>query len=125
MTMIEDIKLDREAGTDGPWEYTPPTQGDKYDAYEGLLGNLYGGSKCICDFGDNEAYCNTSGIPPIDEDARRIARVPDMEAALIAAEELARDVAEFQRRVSIGEIRSKKTQSAFAKSLAAYREATT
>lgn len=66
MTLIKQIKRDREAGTPGPWA----TDWTGCDFWCGPC-TVLGGSR------------------QSETDARRIARVPDMEAALLAADELA------------------------------------
>lgn len=91
---LEQIKADREAGTNGPWRIvrydagddrvpcnTPMIDGpEEYDAavvhWDGFKQSYWSSAH-----GDERA---------IDANARRIARVPDMEDALIEAVELLR-----------------------------------
>lgn len=94
MTMIDDIKRDREAGTPGPWKATRNTAFWEIEVPEawgqvepGVLPYSIG-DVCASDPGD------TKGLQELN--ARRIARVPDMEAALIAADELATRVQQQQ-----------------------------
>ena len=71
MTMIDDIRRDKEAGTPGPWKVDADS-----DVVTGPLGYMVADLLVL----DNN---------PTDADianARRIARVPDMEDALLAAE---------------------------------------
>jgi len=77
--MIDDIKRDREAGTDGPWS-------------KPLIKCAWlGGQKSLMSDNPHLMPYIISAIHDgtVDVDARRVARVPDMEAALIAAEEMA------------------------------------
>lgn len=87
MSLIEDIRNDCEAGTPGPWHVGK-------DAEEGKgFGWFIGGG----------GYCRAQVVGPIihtQANARRIARVPDMEARILsdavklkAAEELADAIA--------------------------------
>lgn len=79
MTLLDQIKADREAGTPGPWEYET---GPAYTAEYHIVMSGY----------DQVAECWEMEDEISAINARRIARVPDMEAALLAAGELA-DVA--------------------------------
>lgn len=72
MSLIDDIKRDREAGTPGPWRVVDDTE-------------VYGP-----EFPDHHDTKLADWVHL--SDTRRIARVPDMEAALLAAEELAEAV---------------------------------
>lgn len=80
MSLIDDICKDREAGTPGPWVVE-----------EDIIANQVQGFPLI--LADTYMVVGTEGMyGDIDTDyanAKRIARVPDMEAALLAAEELA------------------------------------
>lgn len=72
MTLIDDIIRDREAGTPGRWEGR----------------QVHGGMPAdVCDYGviGLDKGMETARVWNVD-DARRIARVPDMEAALLAAD---------------------------------------
>lgn len=77
--LIEQIKRDREAGTPGPWAA-------KKSAFE-VFNVDHGEMKyeIAADFTLIAALYSSD----IDPDARRIARVPAMEEALLAAEKLA------------------------------------
>lgn len=93
MNMIDQIKADREAGVPGPWAYE--AHGDTIQ---------YGVGVCHA-ISDIEMAFPLSGHVDSDvmvtdtvcvevngqTNARRIARVPDMEAALLAAADLADD----------------------------------
>ena len=125
---------DREAGTPGPWSVFIDDSGDRWTGWP-LSVN--------CDVIEDKTIVRTGGMWPYEWDAktsqheacanaRRIARVPDMEATIIAqAAELERLRAErdafkmlqfaaetFCNRVDIGEIRSKRTYAAFKDALA-------
>lgn len=92
MTLIEQIKKDREAGTPGPWcvpdqtysrkltvEIDGRNEGDLLIPCPGSGGAMsYTGEVCTLSWMGTEIW---------DANARRIARVPDMEAALLAADE--------------------------------------
>ena len=82
MTLIDKIRKDREAGTPGPW---------RVHNCESL------GERCLNFYqeiwNDETDILVTTEVTRAHNDGgkvnmRRIARVPDMEAALIAAEEL-------------------------------------
>jgi hypothetical protein len=81
---------DREAGTPGPWLYRP----DQYDDW----GVVKSGCFVLCQVRDPLALDKdilsehrVSGTDPWTANARRIARVPEMEAVIIAqAAEIAR-----------------------------------
>lgn len=120
MSLIEDIRKDREVGTPGPWvnetvrtscgtchkvgpfpsarpEYKPDTHACLYDDYP-----------------------PGKGHPHLLANASRIARVPDMEAALLAAEELANSFEAYQNAA----VDHMDFQIEVEAALAAYREAT-
>lgn len=86
--MIDDIKRDRENGTPGTWVADGEFMEDGYKVrvalppQHGIPGAFI--AQCSYDWEEDQiswkaAECN----------ARRIARVPDMESAMLAAEELA------------------------------------
>ena len=81
MSMIDDIKRDREAGTDGPWRIKDcDSMGDRCTHYYQEVWN------------DETDILVTTEVTRAHNDGgtanmRRIARVPDMEAALIEAVE--------------------------------------
>lgn len=95
MSLIDDIRKDREAGTAGPWS-VPHLARDDVRCTCGYILAEYGGMGSIAevsiakqndfDWGDDDG----PAAPVAKANARRIARVPQMEAALIAAEELAK-----------------------------------
>lgn len=81
MSMIEDIKRDREAGTPGPWTApSKPVFGDYCGSY---VPHDWDG------MGRLAVFHVTAGPEHAAPNTRRIARVPDIEAALIAADDLA------------------------------------
>ena len=108
MSLIDDIKRDRENGTPGPWVAKWPVSPD------------HPFIESVCNFAEkpsgDEYYMNVNGLCEA-QDARRIARVPEMEAALLAADELAAKVDAFNagRLFTIAPVLS---------ALAAYRKAT-
>lgn len=110
MNMIEQIKADAEAGTEGPW------------ATDLIKVAWRGGQQSLM----NEApylsgYIISSIVDGVvDIDAKRIARVPDMEAALIAADELANAYALYESRANAD---SPDDWAAMSNALAAYRAA--
>ena len=93
MSMIDDIKRDAETGTPGPWSTDTSDQGGAgSNAYVGIDN----GAQCIA-----RVVCYsplTLHDRPYKENARRIARVPEMEAALIAADELAKAYGLYRER---------------------------
>lgn len=101
MSMIEDIKRDRKANTDGfHW---------------------IGETLMAKEFGEVIELCNVdwSGLDEFEsEHKRRIARLADLEAALLAAEELVQAVS-AQRKNGL-----KSVSPRTALALAAYRKAT-
>lgn len=89
--------------TPGPWAYRP----DKYDDWGTVKG---GDGFVICQardyrFSDDDhlSECRRNGVDPWEANARLIAAAPDMLEAL----------KEFVARVDRGEVRSKKTYTAF------------
>jgi rubrerythrin len=90
MSLIDQIKADREAGTPGPWAYE--AHGDTMQYGVGVchalsdiemafpLSGQVDSDVMVTDPVCVEVNCQTN--------ARRIARVPDMEAALLAAVEM-------------------------------------
>lgn len=75
MNMIEQIKADREAGTPGPWSaFTDDT------APHTNIVSPVPHTRCVF---------SLAGRDKRHPDIKRVCRVPDMEAALIAAEEMA------------------------------------
>lgn len=91
MTLIDDIKRDREAGTPGDWSYVEAQSTD---------GQKWLGCGVVDENGYEFLWLQNS--PEYDiPDARRIARVPRMEAALLAAEECERVLTAMANRVSL------------------------
>ena len=94
MSLIDDVKRDREAGTDGPWHCHFGDEGAKCNCQYVLA--EYGGMGSIATLDvceDMAGYWgddNGPDEPQSKANARRICRVPDMEAALLAADEHAR-----------------------------------
>ena len=80
MSLIDDIKRDREAGTPGPWRIKDcDSMGDRCTHYYQEVWN------------DETDILVTTEVTRAHNDGgrvnmRRIARVPDLEAALLAAE---------------------------------------
>lgn len=97
MTLLDQIKADREAGTPGPWAYE--AHGDTIQYGVGVchaisdiemafpLSGQVDSDVMVTDPVCVEVNCQTN--------ARRIARVPDMETAILAAGELADAVEPF------------------------------
>ena len=82
MTLIDKIKADREAGTAGPWEVRDcETYGDRCKTFYQEVWN--DGVDILVTTEVTRAH-NDGGAANM----RRIARVPDMEAALLAADAL-------------------------------------
>ena len=104
--LIEQIKADRKAGTPGPWEFRDPMLHDDNHPNE-IIGpsegaRRYGekGVRSLCEFDEDEIY---EGDPLAVANARRVARVPDMENRILtdakvieAAKDLKADVLEVQ-----------------------------
>lgn len=117
MSLIDDIRKDREAGTPGPWG-----NGKTGEEQRLILGDG-GAGKYVCTVKIHQ-------IPRVmgmleetirDTNARRIARVPDMEAVLLAAEE-----AMFQYETLIKDVvrLNEFDLSEDYEAIAAYRKAT-
>ncbi|SLN74894.1 hypothetical protein ROJ8625_04122 [Roseivivax jejudonensis] len=75
MSLIDDIRKDREAGTPGPWSAF--TDDNKPH------------TNIVSPTPVTQCVFSLNGRHKRETDIRRIARVPDMEAALLAAEGLA------------------------------------
>lgn len=107
MTLIEQIKKDVEVGTPGDWELEKPN---------GTWGRIPG-----TEHGYIFMSCIIDGYPNADEaNARRIARVPQMETALLAAEELAGAVESWENAA----VDHMEFQDKLFAALSAYRSAT-
>lgn len=88
MSMIDDIKRDAETGTPGPWQsddafmhHGHPTRVATPDICGVPAATL---AECLQNWDDFRVSWKNA-----EANARRCARVPEMEAALIAADELA------------------------------------
>lgn len=103
MIDIDNLKADREAGTPGPWvlEYPDATWGIVPGSKRGYIF-----MSCFFEKGDGHDVRN----------ARRIARVPDLETAVIAAEALADAVTGYSDQSTMPD--------QIGEALAAYREVT-
>lgn len=104
MSLIEQIRADREAGTPGPWSGHNMIHADRgnqmtpdeictYVANSVRMGDL---SRFLFVSGKHEDggdcdVCHTGNGPRGPANTRRIARVPDMETALLAVADLADD----------------------------------
>lgn len=111
MSLIDHIKRDREAGTPGPWV---SAKDDPNDGPEDVImaGEYYVSSAhYITDHSKTES------------NARRIARVPDMEAALLAAENLANAVSVLSGAACLDDDGSSDWEN-MRSALDAYRDAT-
>lgn len=108
MTLIDDIKRDRVAGTPGPWEL------HNAESFDGRATYRY-----------KEVWSQDLDVIAAEvyrahgdggkENMNRIARVPDMEAALLAADEFIKAALD---------IRGVYTETYLSAQLAAYRAAT-
>lgn len=78
MTLIDKIKADMEAGTKGPWRF-----GRRYNSIVSDDNTGHDDSQSV------GLYCGHLVCESVrkESNARRIARVPEMEAALLAAED--------------------------------------
>lgn len=93
MSLIDDIKKDREAGTPGPWAVPDQTWSTKLTVdVEGDLLIPCAGTGGAMSYSNTICTLDWRGSACWDANARRIARVPDMEAALLAADALARSI---------------------------------
>lgn len=115
MSMIEDIKRDREAGTPGPWG------NGRTGEEQRLILSRGGKGRYVCNV---QIFQTPRHMGLWEEDsreanARRIARVPELEAALLAAEELADAVDEWGAKG-----RTEATAAALNTALGNYRAAT-
>jgi hypothetical protein len=115
MSLIDDIKRDRDAGTPGPWIQNlgmlTKYDGDTTKPIEvaGLgMAHFSAGSLSFC-----HQIANS----------RRIARVPDMEAALLAAENLANAVSVLSGAACLDDDGPSDWEN-MRSALVAYREAT-
>ena len=87
MSMIDDIKRDHEAGTKGPWEFGGSSCRVLAKFSNGSFWEIASAAP-VCFASDKDGALITAGGDR-EANARRIARVPDIEAALLAADELA------------------------------------
>lgn len=81
---LDELRADREAGTDGPWRY-------HHDKYEGdaILASNKPIRWVVRRYEDPDTGYDVVDIPN-EADARRIARLPDLEAAYLEAVEALR-----------------------------------
>ena len=149
MSLIDDIKRDREAGTRGPWAWEVSRVSHTVELCGGKGGHdltvmsfaRWGMRKAAPVFwfwkgntSDEPKRADKLAVPEpgrehhsdwfqrIDHpDARRIARVPDLEAALLAADELAR---EYETLLSELVVKEEYNLDQDYATLAAYRKAT-
>lgn len=97
MTLIEQIKRDREAGTPGPWAAKRKPNFNNGYIYVSVqpVNPDPATMRHMAMVGGDFHICKMNHTPVPEKaakhhtEARRIARVPDMESALLAAEELA------------------------------------
>ena len=94
MSLIDDIKRDREGATPEPWEVI---ENRPCPGWVEVVGPSFtpNAPTIATDLTQDDWTARR-------RDARRIARVPDMEAALLAAEELAALLEEYRRKVPLG-----------------------
>lgn len=112
MSLLDDIRKDRDAGTDGPWFFHR----------DELLHERHphGSYTTIGSFDQDD----TGNAWQTDEaNARRIARVTQMEAALLAADELAKASENFILNLTQGDFTSTTRESRYEAALTAYRTA--
>ena len=118
MSMIDAIRKDREAGTPGPWQADEVFMQDGHPTrvatpdIDGIPAATL--AECFQDWEDFRVSWKNA-----EANARRCARVPDMEAALLAAEELADAVDEWGAKG-----RTEATAAALNIALGNYRAAT-
>lgn len=114
MSLVDDIKRDVEAGTPGPWEISDE---------RGVMGSrlIYSEDK----YGIGEVW-DISGSSENEPNARRTARVPEMEARILAdaerlkaADELIEVILDLQEALS--EARQGQTVNMGAHEISAYR----
>ena len=104
MSLIEDIKRDRETGTPGPW-WAGHFADDTHRCECKYLFAEYGGMGSLADFNVGDNQFSNEGPPKVESaaNARRCARVPDLEAALldaVAAIEWLSDEAKYDKLVT-------------------------
>lgn len=85
MTLIDQIKADREAGTPGPWTHR---------------GNV----SVLSEDDDTVAQAYAERLAVAKVDTRRIARVPALEAIALAAAELVDVIDEWQVSRAVGDL---------------------
>lgn len=115
MSMIEDIKRDREGMPDGGW-FSLPMQGPRA---QNNFARVFATDDDLRYIADCRDTLNFHSKTDNETNARRIARVPSMEAALLAAEELADAVDEWSAKG-----RTEATAAALNTALGNYRAAT-
>lgn len=111
MSWIDAMKRDREAGTPGPWSY---------DEVEGEIfhddSDVMPWVACV--------NASETGDSQFTADTRRIARVPDMEAAVLAAVELINAVEQERNMVCQDYGKQAECASRVDAAIAAFRLAT-
>lgn len=119
MSLIEYIRADRAKGTPGDWAVADETLiAVDNGQIEGVYPDYYRYGAIVADV--------RVGIKlPHEANARRIARVPQYEAALEAAERLARELGGLLSAFNDGmrEVAGNSNVNAAQEALAAYREA--
>lgn len=130
MSLIDDIKADREAGTPGPW--VVPDQTWRRDLTVEIDGRCHEGGILIPCPGSGGAMSYTDTVCKMDwsgselwlANARRIARVPTLEAKVLAAEAMMKHAAQTLRDIQWMEDPSMSQAAAdLDEALTAYREA--
>ena len=117
MSLIDDIKRDREAGTQGPW-VVAKDRNKVRRIFAGDSGPQVATASVFANWMPVERSAEAHATA--DVNARRIARVPEMEAALIEAAKLA-DALEAYMRAGAGPLTG---WIDVEDALAAYRKAT-
>lgn len=102
MTIFDDIRKDREAGSPGNWVKSVDGSGFVFLSSEETF-------KPVCEVGPE-------GEPGVGEDTDRIARVPQLEAIALAAEKLERIFIKILDSHDIGVLEAEEAIEAFRKS---------
>ena len=118
MNLLDEIKKDMEKGTPGPWRVVIDDSGGRWSGWPLCIESLSITDKPIARAGGQWPYdwdAKTSQHEAC-ADARRMARAPDMEEALMAAEKLVDTLDADMGRLAFS--------PATIKALAAFRAAT-